>query len=67
MSRREDQVERVLPAGIAALGPEANARVQQLVRAAERRQVQEAARALDEALGLVPRPLRGVVRKVLVG
>ena len=59
--------DRELPAGITALGPEVSARVQQLVRDAERRQTQEADRALDKALGIVPRPLRGVVRKVLVG
>ncbi len=59
--------ERDLPAGITALGPDVTARVQQLVRDAERRQVQEADRALDKALGLVPRLLRPLVKKVLVG
>lgn len=59
--------ERDLPAAIVALGPDVSGRVQHLVRDAERRQVEEADRALDKALGMVPRPFRGVVKKVLVG
>ncbi|WP_354697717.1 hypothetical protein DSM112329_03356 [Paraconexibacter sp. AEG42_29] len=56
-----------LPAGITALGPDTVARVRALVAAAEQRQAEEADAALDTALGIVPRPLRGVVRKVLLG
>lgn len=56
-----------VPAGIQALGPEAVARVQRLVREAEARQEAEAAAALDTALDIVPWPVRGVVRKVLIG
>jgi len=57
----------VLPAGIRALGPEAEAAVQRLVEDAERRQEHEAAQALEHSLRIVPRPLRGVVRRVLLG
>ncbi len=56
-----------IPEGIRALGPEATARVQALVLAAEQAQEAEAAEALDKALRAVPRPLRGVVKKVLLG
>lgn len=59
--------ELPLPAGIAALGPDVAGRVQALVRAAEERQAREAQDALGTALKVVPRPLRGVVRKVLTG
>jgi hypothetical protein len=47
--------------------PDAAARLEALVRAAEARQEAEAAAAADEALRLVPRPVRGLVRKVLLG
>ncbi len=56
-----------LPPGIQALGPEAVARLQTLVEQAERRQADEAEAALQTALQLVPWPVRGVVRKVLLG
>lgn len=56
-----------IPPGIRALGPEAVERLQTLLAQAEQRQAEEADAALDTALGIVPRPLRGVVRKVLVG
>ena len=59
--------ERPLPAGITALGPEITARVEALVRDAEQRQAEEAEHALDRAMRIVPRPLRGIVRKVLLG
>lgn len=56
-----------IPAGITALGPEITAKAQALVATAERRQAAEADAALNEALEIVPRPLRRVVRKVLFG
>lgn len=56
-----------LPAGIAAMGPEAREAVAAMVAAAERRQAQEVEAALHEGLRVVPRPLRGLARKVLVG
>jgi hypothetical protein len=56
-----------LPPGIAALGPEVAERLDAMVRDAHARQRQELADALDQTLRIVPRPLRGVVRKVLTG
>lgn len=56
-----------LPDGIVALGPDAEATVAALVVAAERRQAAEVETALVEGLRVIPRPLRGVARKVLVG
>lgn len=55
----------VVPAEIEALGPEAATRLRALVASAEERQEREAEASLDAALRIVPRPLRGVVRKVL--
>lgn len=57
----------VPPPGIAALGPEATAAVERLVADAERRQDAEVGAALADGLRAVPRPLRGIARKVLVG
>ena len=57
----------VVTAGIAALDPAVGDRVMALVAAAEARQVAEADQAVDHALALVPRPLRGLVRKALLG
>lgn len=53
------------PAAIRELGPEATERLEALVAAAEERQVRESEQALETALRIVPRPLRGVVKKVL--
>lgn len=55
----------LVPAEIGALGPEAATRLRELVAAAEERQEREAAESLETALRIVPRPLRGVVKKVL--
>lgn len=54
-----------VPPGIAALGPEAEQRLQGLVDAARERQSAELRRALDDTLRIVPRPLRGLVRKMV--
>lgn len=56
-----------LPPGIVALGPEACEAVARLVADAERAQAREVGAALHEGLRVVPRPLRGIARKVLVG
>jgi hypothetical protein len=56
-----------MPDGIRDLGPDVAARVSTLVQAAEERQVREGEQAVEEALAIVPRPLRGLVRKVLLG
>ncbi|MEV4420893.1 hypothetical protein AB0L40_13070 [Patulibacter sp. NPDC049589] len=56
-----------LPEGIVALGPDACSAVEALVLAAERRQEAEVQAALEHGLRVVPRPLRGITRRVLVG
>lgn len=53
--------------GDVAQGPEVDAAVRALIADAEAREDREVDAALDTALGIVPRPLRGVVRKVLLG
>jgi hypothetical protein len=53
-----------VPDGIAALGPDAVATVQTLVQDAERAQARELRASLDRTLSIVPRPLRGVVKKL---
>jgi hypothetical protein len=62
---REDAVP--IPEGLAALGPDVEAKLRRLVADAERRDDRELVEALDSAMKLVPRPLRGVARKVLLG
>jgi hypothetical protein len=47
------------------LGPDVEQRIGELVREAEQRQAEELRRALDHTLRLVPRPLRGLVRKIV--
>ncbi|CAB4917355.1 unannotated protein [freshwater metagenome] len=56
-----------LPPGVTALGPEACAAVAALVSDAERAQSAEVDAALQEGLRVVPRPLRGIARRVLTG
>ncbi|MDO9408047.1 hypothetical protein [Patulibacter sp.] len=56
-----------LPPGVVALGPEACSAVAALVADAERAQSAEVGAALQEGLRVVPRPLRGIARKVLTG
>lgn len=54
-----------LPEGIAALGDETASTIHTLVHQAERRQAQELRDALERTLKIVPRPLRGAVKKVV--
>ena len=54
-----------LPKGIAALGPDARQRVDALVASAQERQAQELRSALEQTLRIVPKPLRGLVRKMV--
>lgn len=54
-----------VPPGVAALGPDVEQRLEGLVAAARRRQSAELARALDDTLRIVPRPLRLVVRRIV--
>ena len=56
-----------IPPGIAKLGPEVTGRLEQLIEDAQASQRRELAAALDRTLRIVPRPLRGVARKVLTG
>ena len=53
------------PPEITALGPDAVARLETLVRGAEQRQLNELAAALEHALRIVPRPVRPIIRKVV--
>ena len=62
MSRDADAV--AIPPGVAALGPDAEARLRELIAAAHQRQSAELARALEDTLRIVPRPLRLVVRRI---
>lgn len=54
-----------VPDGVAGLGEDAVTRVKDLVRDAEVRQARELRRSLDDTLRIVPRPLRGLVRKIV--
>ncbi len=65
MIRPMQGVQVEVPPGIAGLAPDAADRVQALVEQARARQLRELGEALDHTMRLVPRPLRGVVRKVL--
>jgi hypothetical protein len=65
MGSRSQHATVPVPDGIAALGDDAVATVQALVHEAERAQARELRGALDRTLKIVPRPLRGVVKKVV--
>ena len=54
-----------VPDGIRALGPDAVRRVEELVEEARRQQLRELGQALEDSMRVIPRPLRGAVRKVL--
>ena len=54
-----------MPEGIAALGPDVAGRVEELVAEARRQQLRDLGQALEDAMRVVPRPLRAMVRKVL--
>ena len=54
-----------VPESIAVHGAEVADQVAAIVRALEVRQAREGAAALNATLGIVPRPLRPLVRKVL--
>lgn len=55
------------PREVAALAPDALRDLSTAVRQARERQADELLAALETGLKLAPRPLRGVLRKVLVG
>ena len=56
-----------IPPGIAELGPDVIERLERMIDDAHARQRAELVEALDRTLRIVPRPLRGVARKVLTG
>lgn len=53
------------PAAVKALGPDVLSDLDGLVREAHERQAHELDQALEEGLRAVPRPVRGVIRKVV--
>ena len=55
------------PREVAALPPDALRDLSTAFREARERQADELLAALDKGLKLAPRPVRGVLRKVLVG
>ena len=57
----------VLPDSVAALPPEVLERLAEQVQAARRRQAQQIADAIQVAVKGVPLPVRGIVRKALLG
>lgn len=59
------RMQRTLPDGIAVLGPEVARRIDTLVAREARREDEQLAEALAVTLRVVPRPLRGVARRVL--
>ena len=56
-----------IPPGIARLGPDVTQRLEQLIGDAHARQRAELGEALNRTLRIVPRPLRGIAKKVLTG
>ena len=66
-----DQLEQLLgapmPAGIAALDDAARAELAEVIRTARRRQAEDLSASFDATLKHIPFPLRGVVKKVLMG
>lgn len=60
-------LRRAPPREVAALPPDALRDLSTAVRQARERQADELLAALETGLKLAPRPLRGVLRKVLVG
>lgn len=55
------------PASVLALDPAARAELAELVRDARRRQTRSMEEAFTAALRHVPFPVRGIVKKVLLG
>lgn len=66
-AHRQDDVALMatIPAGITALGPEVERELERLIAVARDRDDRELAAALNDALKVIPLPLRGVARKVL--
>ncbi len=60
-----DALRADLPDGFGALSEDDATRLAETLTAARRRQAEELAAAADDALGHLPRPLRGPVRKLV--
>lgn len=60
-----DALRAELPDGFGALTDADATRLAETLQAARRRQADELAAAADDALGHLPRPLRGPVRKLV--
>ncbi len=54
------------PASLSQIEPVVVTRLTEAVAAESRRQEQEISRAVDDALRIIPRPLRGLVKKLIV-
>jgi hypothetical protein len=67
LDQLRDALRTEPPAGIAALPEETLADLAGLVRDARRNQAEQLAEAFEATLKHVPFPVRGIVRKVLVG
>jgi hypothetical protein len=61
-----DALDADPPAALADVDPAVVRRLADAVTAEQQRQAEAADRAVDEALRVVPRPLRGVVRRIIV-
>ena len=55
------------PPSVGALTPEEQARLTEIIRGARRKQAQDLAEAFDAALKHIPFPIRGLVKKTLLG
>ncbi len=53
------------PSSLAALDPSVITGLTSAIRAESRRQTQEIERSVNDALRLVPRPFRGIVKKMI--
>jgi hypothetical protein len=56
-----------LPDGVAALDEAGRSALAEVIRAARRRQAEDLSASFDATLKYVPFPLRGIVKKVLMG
>lgn len=63
----EDELGAPLPEGLEVLSPNELQILAELLRDAKARQAQELEQGLQESLTIVPRLMRGPVRKILFG
>ena len=66
-----DQLEQLLgaplPDGVASLDDAGRSALADVIRAARRRQAEDLSASFDATLKYIPFPLRGVIKKVLMG